>query len=142
MHIGYAYIVLLRQTRSSRSCDSSQVNHDRDFQKQILIVGKKMASSSSGSGNGKLAEIHIPLRNAQDTQISTIHAMPFNTDFNGHVPMKAFFNSTICTSDTSEKDTSKEMISMVRGRELKGMTYPVPVGMVGTIIRKDAETGK
>ena len=60
-----------------------------------------MASSSSGSGNGKLAEIHIPLRNAQDTQISTIHAMPFNTDFNGHVPMKAFFNSTICTSDTS-----------------------------------------
>lgn len=101
-----------------------------------------MASSSSGSGNGKLAEIHIPLRNAQDTQISTIHAMPFNTDFNGHVPMKAFFNSTICTSDTSEKDTSREMISMVRGRELKGMTYPVPVGMVGTIIRKDAETGK
>ena len=58
------------------------------------------------------------------------------------VPPYAFFNSTICTSDTSEKDTSKEMISMVRGRELKGMTYPVPVGMVGTIIRKDAETGK
>ena len=93
-------------------------------------------SSSSSSSVGKLAEIHIPLVDAQDTTMSTVHAMPFNTDFNGAVPIKGFFNSTMSISNDGS-----DMTSYVRGRELKGKTFPVPSGMVGTVVRKDTETG-
>ena len=34
------------------------------------------------------------------------------------------------------------MTSYIRGRELKGVKFPVPQGMVGTIVRKNTETGK
>lgn len=105
------------------------------------IERKRMAGSSSG----KLAEIHIPLAEAQDTRISSVHAMPFNTDYNGNVPTKAFFNSTSSipssSSSVSEK-SNEEMTSYIRGRELKGLTFPIPQGMVGTIVRKDTETGQ
>lgn len=99
----------------------------------------------AGSSSGKLAEIHIPLTEAQDTRISSVHAMPFNTDYNGSIPTKAFFHntSTISTSNsTVSENNNQEMTSYIRGRELKGVKFPVPQGMVGTIVRKNTETGK
>ena len=100
------------------------------------------SSSSSGkNGVGKLAEIHIPSPGAQDTQLSSVHAMPLHTNFNGPAPIKAFFNTTIRTAGASSPECGKNMTSYVRGRELKGKVFPVPEGMVGTIVRKDTETG-